>query len=136
MIEIFVNNLLKSFQNEKYILLIFDRYELVKGLEQEHYKFYYYCDAERNLHIYIIPIDYEYAIKWEIKNKKEMTNINYKMLRYVVLYDIQNDRLIYYFPIQEEDKVEIFKNYKNFIDQIKNKFEVYYSKSNGPIFEQ
>jgi hypothetical protein len=125
MIKIYINHILKSLQNEKYSLLIFDRYELISGLKQEHYRFYYYFDNEQNSHVYIIPIDYEYAIRWEIKNEKEITNIDYKILKYVVLYDTQNDKLIYYFPIQEEDKVEIFKNYEDFINQIKNKFKIY-----------
>ncbi|MFZ8855845.1 MAG: hypothetical protein ACO2OX_01450 [Candidatus Nanopusillus sp.] len=136
MIEILVNNLLKSFQNKKYILLIFDRYELIRGLKQEDYKFYYYFDTEQDLHIYIIPIDHEYAIKWKIKNKKEITYIDYKTLKYVVLYDTQNDKLIYYFPIQEKDEVEIFVNYKDFVNQIKNKFKIYYSKFDKLLSEQ
>jgi len=135
MIKVYINRILKSLQNEKYGLLIFDRYELVRGLKQEHYEYYYYFDIEQNLYIYIIPIDYEYAIKWKIKNRKEITNIDYRTLKYVVLYNTQDDKLIYYFPIQEEDEIEIFKNYKDFINQIKNKFKVYYSKFNKPLSE-
>jgi len=135
MIKVYINRILKSLQNEKYGLLIFDRYELVRGLKQEHYEYYYYFDIEQNLYIYIIPIDYEDAIKWKIKNRKEITNIDYRTLKYVVLYNTQDDKLIYYFPIQEEDEIEIFKNYKDFINQIKNKFKVYYSKFNKPLSE-
>lgn len=123
MIKIYINHILESLKNEKYSLLIFDRYELIKGLEQEHYKFYYYFDTEQNLHIYIIPIDYEYAIKHEIKNEIKIDKIDYRILKYVVVYNSQDDSLKYYFPIQEEDRVEILKNYEDFLSQVKYKIQ-------------
>jgi hypothetical protein len=122
-IKIYINHILESLKNEKYSLLIFDRYELIKGLEQEHYKFYYYFDTEQNLHIYIIPIDYEYAIKHEIKNEIKIDKIDYRILKYVVVYNSQDDSLKYYFPIQEEDRVEILKNYEDFLSQVKYKIQ-------------